>query len=419
MALRTPPSWLQNGSHPAENDRLTVQAQYATTGIIGSGSYAVSAQASPNMTVNVAAGWCAILGSTASSGVYTAYNDATSVQTITAANAILPRIDRIVVTVSDAAYSGSTNTVAFQVLAGTPNASPSAPATPSNSISLATIAVAAGATSISAGNITDTRVFITSNAFLPLGGGANVAGTTGFAGITVGSGGLYVSGVGTTTINGSFTANGLTLGGLTLTAAGSGVSAPMKMTSATLVSGGAPSGSIEYDGTTFYATPTGSQGTSAIELVWSHRVSPTTAYSNVTTAQRMFPYQVYLGSGTYEFEIVAQIQTGTTAHNTSFTLDPANTASPVIWHSISSQGTTVSPTMVTSTVGTVTALFSGTSTQANTNIFIRGTMGVSGPWQFAPTITFSAAPGGTNQILVGSFVKIRRLIGPYIGNWAA
>jgi hypothetical protein len=35
MALRTPPSWLQNGSHPAENDRLTAQAIYSTTGVIG------------------------------------------------------------------------------------------------------------------------------------------------------------------------------------------------------------------------------------------------------------------------------------------------------------------------------------------------------------------------------------------------
>ena len=34
MALRTPPSWLQNGSHPAENDRLTTKAIWQTTGIV-------------------------------------------------------------------------------------------------------------------------------------------------------------------------------------------------------------------------------------------------------------------------------------------------------------------------------------------------------------------------------------------------
>lgn len=163
MALRTPPSWLQQGSHPAENDRLTMQAIFNTTGIIGASSLAVTAQGSPNMTVNVAAGWAAIIGTTQSNmGAYVAYNDATTVLTITTANATNPRIDRIVATVNDAYYTGATNNVTFTVIAGTPAGSPSAPATPANSISLATVAVAANATSIGAGNITDTRVATTS-----------------------------------------------------------------------------------------------------------------------------------------------------------------------------------------------------------------------------------------------------------------
>ena len=164
MALRTPPSWLQQGSHPAENDRLTMQAIFNTTGIIGSTSLAVTAQGSPNMTVNVALGWGAIVGTTQSNmGVYTFYNDATTVLTITTANPTNPRIDRIVATVNDAYYSGATNNVTFTVIAGTPAGSPTAPATPANSISLATIAVAAGATSITSGNITDTRVATTTS----------------------------------------------------------------------------------------------------------------------------------------------------------------------------------------------------------------------------------------------------------------
>jgi hypothetical protein len=163
MALRTPPSWLQQGSHPAENDRLTMQAIFNTTGIIGASSMAISAQGSPNMTVNAAAGWAAIVGTTQSNmGVYVAYNDAPTVLTITTANPTNPRIDRIVATVNDAYYTGATNNVTFTVIAGTPAGSPSAPATPANSISLATVAVAAAATSITAGNITDTRVATTS-----------------------------------------------------------------------------------------------------------------------------------------------------------------------------------------------------------------------------------------------------------------
>lgn len=181
MALRTPPSWLQQGSHPAENDRLTMQALFATTGTIGTSSLAVTAQGSPNMTVNVAQGWAAIVGTTQSNmGVYIGYNDATTVLTITAANVTNPRIDRIVMTVNDAYYTGSTNNVVFQVLAGTPAASPVAPAVPANSISLATIAVAANATAITAGNITDTRVQATTN--LPVGDITSVAAGNGLSG---------------------------------------------------------------------------------------------------------------------------------------------------------------------------------------------------------------------------------------------
>ena len=164
MALRTPPSWLQQGSHPAENDRLTQQAIFSTSGICTTGSLLVSAQASPNMSVQVAAGWAAVIGTlTSTQGVYLSYNDAATNLTVAAADPTNPRIDRVVLTVSDAYYSGLLNQVAFQVVTGTPAASPTAPAVPAMSISLATIAVAAGATSISSGNITDTRVASGSN----------------------------------------------------------------------------------------------------------------------------------------------------------------------------------------------------------------------------------------------------------------
>lgn len=175
MALRTPPSWLQQGSHPAENDRLTMQGLVSTTGILGASSLLVAAQASPNMTVKIASGWGAIVGTSQTNmGVYQFYNDADTNVTITAADVTNPRIDRVVATINDAYYSGSTNNVTFSVVAGTPAGSPSAPATPANSISLATIAVAANATSISAGNITDTRVAVTTN----------LVSTTNFATIT-------------------------------------------------------------------------------------------------------------------------------------------------------------------------------------------------------------------------------------------
>jgi hypothetical protein len=181
MTLRTPPSWLQNGSHPAENDRLSTQALYATTGIIGSSSLAVSQNSPAGMSVIVASGWAAILGTTqANMGAYVAFNDAANILTVTTANPTNPRIDRVVVTIQDAYYTGAFNDVIFQVIAGTPAGSPTAPATPANSISLATIAVGAGVTSILNANITDTRVEVTTN--LPVGDITGVTAGTGLSG---------------------------------------------------------------------------------------------------------------------------------------------------------------------------------------------------------------------------------------------
>lgn len=164
MALRTPPSWLQNGSHPAENDRLTQQALYASTGVIGSTSLAVSQSATPGMSVVVAAGWGTVVGNyQANMGVYAFYNDAPTTLTVTTADPSNPRIDLVCVTIEDSYYTGSADTVTLQIVAGTPAGSPVAPSTPTNSLPLATIAVAAGATSIVNGNITDLRVATTSN----------------------------------------------------------------------------------------------------------------------------------------------------------------------------------------------------------------------------------------------------------------
>lgn len=181
MALHTPPSWLQNASHPAENDRLTTQALWATTGIIATASLAVTANSPAAMNVYVADGWAAIVGTTqADMGTYVAYNDASVLLTITTSNPTNPRIDLICMTVNDSYYSGVTDNVVFQVIAGTPSATPVAPSLPANSISLATVAVAAGATAINTGNITDTRVSVTTN--LPIGDITGVTAGTGLTG---------------------------------------------------------------------------------------------------------------------------------------------------------------------------------------------------------------------------------------------
>ena len=160
MALRNPPSWLQNGSHPAENDRLTItEAIFAQEGVLNYGDLKVSQSGTPAMTVSVAVGRACVSGTqTTNQGHYMIFNDAAATVALATASTTLPRLDRICATVQDSYYGGTANNqVIFQAVTGTPNASPVLPAEPNNSITLATVSVPANTTAIVDGLITDTR----------------------------------------------------------------------------------------------------------------------------------------------------------------------------------------------------------------------------------------------------------------------
>lgn len=160
MALRTPPSWLQNGSHPAENDRLTATGiLWRSGGVADYSAMIVSQSATPAMSVSISAGHAVIAGTqTSNQGFYIAYNDAASTLAIATANPTQARIDRICVVVQDAYYGGTANNqVIFQAVTGTPSGSPVPPAAPDNAVTIAYVAVAAGTTAIVNANITDMR----------------------------------------------------------------------------------------------------------------------------------------------------------------------------------------------------------------------------------------------------------------------
>ena len=90
-------------------------------------------------------------------GLYFCYNDADDVSTLTASDPTNPRIDLIVAHVKDNTTGQPGDTWVLESVTGTPSVSPVAPALPASALLLAQIAVAANATSITSGNITDKR----------------------------------------------------------------------------------------------------------------------------------------------------------------------------------------------------------------------------------------------------------------------
>lgn len=171
MTAQSPPFALQNASHSAALFRQAAFSAWRNaSGIVGPTDFAVTAQGTPNMSVIVAAGRAWMKGTQVASvsggnwstqAAYFGINDAPVTLTIAAADPTNPRIDVICAYVQDAFYSGSTNTLTLGVVTGTPAPSPAAPAAPNNALVLATVAVAANATSITSGNITQASALLT------------------------------------------------------------------------------------------------------------------------------------------------------------------------------------------------------------------------------------------------------------------
>lgn len=174
MAAQNPPYVLQGATginHPAELFRRMLRtATRGATGIVNSTDCAVTALGTPNMSVNVAKGEVLVAGSaTVDQGTYYCFNDATVNLAISASDPTNPRIDLVVAKVTDTLSDADTWSLA--VVTGTPAPSPSAPAAPANSYTLAQIAVAANATSIVSGNITDKRALAVNDGYYLFGAG--------------------------------------------------------------------------------------------------------------------------------------------------------------------------------------------------------------------------------------------------------
>lgn len=155
MAL-TAPLFLQSGEYSARITRQLLSI-VGTEGVI-EGLTVSQRGAGANMSVDVAAGKALIQGDDQSNqGVYLAANEAIVNLVVVAADPSNARIDRVVLEVRDTNAGGPAGDDSnLRVIEGTPAGSPSAPAIPDTAISLATISVAAAASSIVDANITST-----------------------------------------------------------------------------------------------------------------------------------------------------------------------------------------------------------------------------------------------------------------------
>lgn len=191
-----PDAWMDGVAVAGQDLRLELAGAFLT-GASPSGSTGIAArpgvrygtgspllvQPSSGMTISVNAGVAWVQGTvSATAGMYTCCLDTTSTITVATSDPSNPRIDNVICQIVDNGNNTSTTRVTLQT--GTPAPSPSAPTLPANSLLLATVTVPALASSISAGNISDQRVYaVATGGILPMG---NVSGgVTGPAGTYV------------------------------------------------------------------------------------------------------------------------------------------------------------------------------------------------------------------------------------------
>lgn len=123
MTILTP-EYLQTKTYSAKRDRRLQQAEVMQEGIVDFGHFKVAQRgAGANMSVDVGAGEAWVKGDTSvEQGMYHVVNDATVNVAISAASAVNPRIDTLVLAVNDSTEIGGSDEFKLEVLAGTVSA---------------------------------------------------------------------------------------------------------------------------------------------------------------------------------------------------------------------------------------------------------------------------------------------------------
>lgn len=157
MVELNPPGFLQNrADHSARLMRNAIGCLVGKSGVVGVADWTVTQRAAgANMSVDISTGEGYVQGTEASQqGYYFLQSDSTPVnKNVGASSATLARKDIVIARVRDTLYSGVLDSWAFEVIPGTAGSGVE-PNTPANSYKIATIDIAANATSIINANIT-------------------------------------------------------------------------------------------------------------------------------------------------------------------------------------------------------------------------------------------------------------------------
>jgi hypothetical protein len=359
----------------------------------------VSALGTPNSTVNIASGWAAIAGTVQTNmGTYTAYNDATVNLTGFTSNVSgSNRVDAVVISVADAAYTGSTNAVAYSIFVG-PAGGANPTVTTNNALVLAYVTIPtgwnAGISTVTAGMISDQRVMAASNI-------NRLATSVATAGIvntgTLTSSGLITATAGATT-NAATT---LTLG------AGTNTVPPLIIGSGSngYTATGATLGAIEFEGKTLGFTPVAAVGRAVVTSSYYYALGSALSLSNVTTAQALFGLTngLAIQAGTlYEYEIVSQQTLGS---GTSKTITLGLSLSGTSFETTSFTVGSIAATTATFFSTTASIFAATTITTTTQNFRAVGQFRSNSSGFFNPTITYSVLPVSVS-VAAGSYLKI-------------
>ena len=238
------------------------------------------------------------------------------------------------------------------------------------------------------------------------------------SGIVVADGAITINGPTTISADGVSSGNissdgsigGVSISGFINPSIGDASNAPIVLTSGTNLTT-AVGGAIEYDGKVIYGSTGTGRGAIAIQMI--SIATSVKALTNGTAAQSIFASTSDIislaASTTYRFEAEYKITTGTTSRLISIGFATTGATAPTMFFTTlatslatgsSAVRTQDSNHFITPAGGNAVS----SSSVTYTTISVRGVIITSTSCTVNPQLTFSAAPGGTNQTEIGSYI---------------